>query len=73
VRRAAPGERDGDITVDTAKAHDVYRHWLTMTRPAVGHSPDGTRRPYWLLRPLKPAREIYRLPAPSKPVATGGG
>jgi hypothetical protein len=26
-------------------------------------SPDGTRRPYWLLRPLKPAREAYRLPA----------
>jgi hypothetical protein len=33
-----------------------------MTRSAETHSPDGTRRPYWLLRPLKPAREFYRLP-----------
>ena len=26
-------------------------------------SPDGTRRPYWLMRPLKPGPEVYRLPA----------
>jgi hypothetical protein len=25
-------------------------------------SPDGTRRPSWLLRPLKPGREAFRLP-----------
>ena len=25
-------------------------------------TPDGTRRPYWLLRPLKPSRDVYRLP-----------
>jgi len=33
-------------------------------RPAILHSPDGTRRPYWLLRPLKPGREAYQLPGP---------
>ncbi len=31
-------------------------------RPADRFSPDGTRRPYWLIRPLKPSREAYRLP-----------
>jgi hypothetical protein len=25
-------------------------------------SPDGTRRPYWLLRPVRPTRDAYRLP-----------
>ena len=54
VRRAEPGDRPGDISVDTAKSRAAYREWLARTRPAVAHSPDGTRRPYWLLRPLKP-------------------
>jgi anaerobic selenocysteine-containing dehydrogenase len=62
VRKADPGEGYGDITVDTEKAHQVYRRWLELTRPATGHSPDGSRRPYWLMRPLKPAREHFRLP-----------
>ncbi len=62
VKRAAPNDAAGDISVDTHKAHEVYRKWLKMTRPADKHSPDGTRRPYWLMRPLKPAREVFRLP-----------
>ncbi|HEX2418836.1 MAG TPA: molybdopterin dinucleotide binding domain-containing protein, partial [Micromonosporaceae bacterium] len=62
VRKAEPGEAYGDIAVDTAKAHQVYRRWLELTRPATDHSPDGTRRPYWLMRPLKPARQHFGLP-----------
>ena len=62
VHRAAPEDRYGDISVNTQKAREVYKRWLGMTRPADKYSPDGTRRPYWLLRPLKPAREFYRLP-----------
>jgi anaerobic selenocysteine-containing dehydrogenase len=62
VRKAEAEDRAGDIHVDTAKSRSVYRTWLQFTRPADFHSPDGTRRPYWLLRPLKPAREFYRLP-----------
>ncbi|HMF57201.1 MAG TPA: molybdopterin dinucleotide binding domain-containing protein, partial [Pyrinomonadaceae bacterium] len=62
VRKAEAGDEHGDIHVDTEKAHEVYRKWLVMTKPADKFSPDGTRRPYWLLRPLKPAREVYRLP-----------
>ena len=63
VRRAGPDDRLGDISVDTVAAHAAYHRWLLETRPAHDVSPDGTRRPYWLLRPLKPAREAYELPA----------
>jgi anaerobic selenocysteine-containing dehydrogenase len=63
VTRARPDDRYGDIAVDTGKAREVYREWLERTRPADRHSPDGSRRPYWLLRPLKPSRDAYRLPA----------
>jgi anaerobic selenocysteine-containing dehydrogenase len=62
VRKAEASDRAGDIHVDTAKSRSVYRTWLQFTRPADANSPDGTRRPYWLLRPLKPAREFYKLP-----------
>jgi anaerobic selenocysteine-containing dehydrogenase len=61
VRKADPGDAAGDISVDTEAAHAVYRRWLELTRPADLVSPDGTRRPHWLLRPLKPGREAYRL------------
>jgi anaerobic selenocysteine-containing dehydrogenase len=67
VRKAEPGDAYGDIAVDTKKSRDAYRLWLEKTRPADRHSPDGTRRPYWLMRPLRPTREAYRLSA-SPPV-----
>jgi len=62
VTKAGTGDRYSDIHVDTDKSRAAYKKWLEMTRPAERVSPDGTRRPYWLLRPLKPAREVYRLP-----------
>jgi anaerobic selenocysteine-containing dehydrogenase len=62
LARAEPGDRAGDVSVDTERSRAAYREWLAKTRPAALHSPDGTRRPYWLLRPLKPARDVYRLP-----------
>jgi anaerobic selenocysteine-containing dehydrogenase len=71
VRVADPGDNTGDVFVDTAKSREVYRKWLAMTRPADQHSPDGTRRPYWMLRPLKPAREFYRLPQEDAPQPVG--
>jgi anaerobic selenocysteine-containing dehydrogenase len=61
VRRAVAGDRPGDIAVDTAKSRAAYQAWMARTRSAERTSPDGTRRPYWLLRPLKPARDAYRL------------
>jgi anaerobic selenocysteine-containing dehydrogenase len=62
VRKAESNDNYGDIHVDTEKSREVYRKWLAETRPADKFSPDGTRRPYWMLRPLKPAREYYTLP-----------
>ncbi|HEX6469016.1 MAG TPA: molybdopterin dinucleotide binding domain-containing protein [Streptosporangiaceae bacterium] len=67
VRPAEPGDAYGDIAVDTRKAHAAYQRWLALARDAVRHTPDGTRRPYWLMRPLKPSRDAYRLPAVQDP------
>ena len=63
IRPAAPGDRHGDIAVDTGKARQVYRDWLALARPAAQVSPDGTRRPHWLMRPLKPSAAAFALPA----------
>lgn len=64
VVKAHTGDRAGDISVDTAKAQDVFEEWLERTRPATRHSPNGTRRPYWLLRPLKPQKAAYVIDGP---------
>jgi anaerobic selenocysteine-containing dehydrogenase len=61
VRKADATDRAGDISVDTAKSRAAYQAWMAKTRPAAQVSPDGTRRPYWLLRPLKPGRAAYKL------------
>lgn len=62
VSPAQPNDRYGDIFVDTNRSHAVYKEWLAMTRPAKQVSPDGLRRPHWLLRPFRPQRSAYRLP-----------
>jgi anaerobic selenocysteine-containing dehydrogenase len=63
VTKAEASDSYGDIAVDTAKSRRVYNEWLALTRPAERVSPDGTRRPFWLLRPLKPSLDVYRLPS----------
>jgi anaerobic selenocysteine-containing dehydrogenase len=62
VRKAKANEKHGSVHVDTTKSFAVYKRWHALTRSAVEHSPDGTRRPYWLKRPLKPVRDAYNLP-----------
>ena len=62
VRKARNDEAYGTVVVDTDRSMEVYREWLALTRPASKHSPDRTRRPYWLKRPLKPTRATYALP-----------
>lgn len=59
VERAQESDRYGDIFVDTNKAHQVYKEWLALTRPAPG--PDGLRRPLWMPRPVKPDAEAYKV------------
>jgi len=59
VEKAGPEDRYGDIEVDTGASHRLYREWLEKTRPAPG--PDGTRRPAWFDRPLRPTPAAYRV------------
>ena len=54
-----PGDQYGDLYVNTDKAHEIYKEWLAMTRPAPG--PGGLRRPLWFKRPLRPQEELYYL------------
>jgi hypothetical protein len=62
VRPAEPGDRHGDVSVDTSKSFAIYKKWLEKTRSADRYSPDGTRRPWWMLRPVRPERSAYALP-----------
>src|SRR5262249_48331588 len=59
LEKAGPDDRYGDLEVDTDKAHEAYKEWMQRTRPAPG--PDGTRRPMWFDRPLRPATSAYRM------------
>ena len=65
VSKAGPEDSHGDVWVDTSRSMEIYRQWLDMTRSAVDSSPDGTRRPSWLKRPLRPAAAAYELPTNS--------
>ncbi|MCB0412724.1 MAG: molybdopterin-dependent oxidoreductase [Bdellovibrionales bacterium] len=62
VTRASQEDRYGDVYVDTNKSMKIYKEWVAKTRSAVDYSPNGTRRPYWFKRPLKPVKEAYKLP-----------
>jgi len=59
LEKAGPDDRYGDIEVDTNASHKIYLEWMAKTRPAPG--PDGTRRPMWFDRPLRPAPDAYKL------------
>jgi hypothetical protein len=59
VAAAHPGDRYGDIRVDTRKSHEVYARWLSMSRPPKGEM----RRPNWMLRPFRPDASMFRRPA----------
>ncbi len=59
LEKAEPDDSYGDIMVDTARSHELYKEWMAKTRPAPG--PDGTRRPLWFDRPLRPVADAYNL------------
>ena len=59
VEKAGPDDRYGDIVVDTTESHRLYQEWIAKTRPAPG--PDGTRRPMWFDRPLRPIADAYKI------------
>ncbi|MCA3749643.1 MAG: formate dehydrogenase, partial [Rubrobacter sp.] len=57
VEKAHPGDRYGDVYVDTNKSLEVYRRWLAMTRP--GPLKNGLRRPPVFDRPYRPDEECF--------------
>ncbi len=59
IEPARSSDQYGDVEVDSEKAMNVYRRWLTFARSAPG--PDNLRRPLWLNRPLRPVDDAYRL------------
>ncbi len=59
VQPAREGDRYGDVFVDTNKAYEVYRQWLSMTRPQLDRA-DGLRRPLWMIRPYRPAASAFK-------------
>ena len=59
VTKPGPDDKYGDVFVDTNKSHEVYKRWLSKTRPGPG--PNNLRRPLWLPRSYKPAAEAYYL------------
>jgi anaerobic selenocysteine-containing dehydrogenase len=63
ITRARPEDRYGDVSVDTNKSHEVYKRWLALARPPRG----DWRRPYWMLRPFRPAESAFRLPGSENP------
>jgi hypothetical protein len=64
VVKAHEGDHAGDIFVDTDRSRAVYRSWLEKTRSATVVSPNGERRPRWLIRPLKPTADAFRIGGP---------
>ncbi|MFC7395256.1 molybdopterin-dependent oxidoreductase [Scopulibacillus cellulosilyticus] len=64
VEKVGPNDHYSEIMVDTQKAHQVYRDWLKLTRPAPG--PNGMRRPYWMMRPLKPHPDYFKMDTEEK-------
>jgi anaerobic selenocysteine-containing dehydrogenase len=59
VEKAGANDRYGDVVVDTTESHRLYKQWMAKTRPAPG--PDGTRRPMWFDRPLRPNAKAYKI------------
>lgn len=57
VEPAREADRYGDVYVETAKSMEVYRRWLSMTRP--GPHGSGLRRTEVFDRPFRPAREMF--------------
>ncbi|MEZ5332318.1 MAG: molybdopterin-dependent oxidoreductase [Thermoanaerobaculia bacterium] len=62
VEPAHRGDAYGDIVVDTEASRRVFEAWLAKARPALDHSPDGNRRPQWLIRPVRPVAAAFALP-----------
>jgi len=59
VTRAEPGDRYGDVFVDTRKSMAIFEEWLAKARPAGPHSPGGLRRPPHFKRVCRPTEDAF--------------
>jgi hypothetical protein len=59
LQKALSGDRYGDVFVDTGRAHEIYKRWLSKTRGGPG--PGGLRRPLWMNRPLRPTQDAFYI------------
>lgn len=62
VTAAAPGDRYGDVFVDTKRSMQVFEEWLARTKPAGEYGP-GLRRPLHFKRVCRPSDASYTLPS----------
>ncbi|GAC1539039.1 MAG: molybdopterin-dependent oxidoreductase [Acidimicrobiales bacterium] len=65
VRPAEAGDQAGDVVVDTQRSTEIYRKWMSRSRSGTEVSPNGERRPAWLIRPLRPERAAFRIGGPT--------
>ena len=61
LEKPSPGDRYGDVLVDTNKSLEIYRQWMAETHPAPG--PGNLRRPLWFQRPFRPKDKAYYFPS----------
>ena len=60
ISNPEPGEKYGDIFVDTNKSFEHFKKWNEWAKARETH-PDGLRRPLWMARPLNPQLKNYYL------------
>jgi hypothetical protein len=63
IERAHEEDKYGDVVVDTAKSREVYKEWMSKTRP--GPNAQGLRRPEFMMRPVMPMRKAFFVDQPT--------
>ncbi|HJM70015.1 MAG TPA: molybdopterin dinucleotide binding domain-containing protein, partial [Candidatus Marinimicrobia bacterium] len=58
ISKPEPGEKYGDIFVDTNKSFEHYKKWNEWAKEKETH-PNGLRRPLWMARPLTPQKNQF--------------
>ncbi|MCR9246958.1 MAG: molybdopterin-dependent oxidoreductase [bacterium] len=61
VTVAEPGDRYGDVFVDTSKSMAVFEEWLDKTRPPGEAGSGALRRPMHLKRVCRPVDDAFKL------------
>jgi anaerobic selenocysteine-containing dehydrogenase len=60
LSKPAPGEKYGDVFVDTNKSFQYFKQWNQWAKDRETH-PDGLRRPLWMNRTLAPQKDQFYI------------